>query len=123
MHGRGGTYTAQPTLADTLVDALHEMAHLKSSQVIEAASGLPLLNKQLFEQLSTDTFLPKLKSLELVWAEDCQPDRELLSALSARADGRLSSVVLGIRNGGNLGPDVLVCLRGLRQKNVRATRW
>ncbi len=105
----------------TLVDALQYMGHLKYLQVIEAASGPPLLNKRLFEQLSVNTHLPELTSLELVWAEERQPDRELLSALSLRADGHLSSVVLGIRNGGNLEPDVLESMQGLRQKNVRAT--
>ncbi len=123
MHGRGPTYIPQPTLADTLVDALHEMGHLKSLQVIESDNGPPLLSKRLFEELSTDALLPELTSLELVWAEDRQPDRELLSALSARADGRLSSVVLGVRNGGNLGPDVLECMQGLRQNNIQATCW
>ncbi|KAF9032147.1 hypothetical protein BDZ89DRAFT_1063522 [Hymenopellis radicata] len=127
MHGQHvDTYpgrTAQPTLADSLVDALRDMGHLKYLQVIEADLGPPLLNKRLFEQLSTDALLPELTSLELVWAEDRQPDRELLSALSSRADGCLSSVVLGIRNGGNLVPEVLECMRGLRQRNVQATCW
>ncbi|KAF8901310.1 hypothetical protein CPB85DRAFT_1439177 [Mucidula mucida] len=63
--------------------------------VIESNNGPPVLSKRLFEELSADALLPELTSLELVWAESRQPDEELLSALSLRADGRphpLSSV-------------------------------
>ncbi|KAF8991857.1 hypothetical protein BDZ89DRAFT_1151328 [Hymenopellis radicata] len=116
-------WIARPTLADSLLDALRDMGHLKYLQVIEAVSGPPLLNKRLFKQLSANTLLPELTSLEFVWAEDCQPHRALLPALSSRADGTLSSVVLGIRNGGNLGPEVLECMRALRQKDVQAVCW
>ncbi|KAF8871670.1 hypothetical protein CPB85DRAFT_667518 [Mucidula mucida] len=123
MYGWYNDNEWEPTLANSLVDALHEMGHLKSLQVIESNNGPPLLSKRLFEELSADALLPGLTSLELVWAESRQPDEELLSALSLRADGRLSSVVLGIRNGGNLGPDVLECMRSLRKSNVRAMCW
>ncbi|KAF8877217.1 hypothetical protein CPB85DRAFT_1460623 [Mucidula mucida] len=123
MYGWYNDNKWEPTLANSLVDALHEMGHLKSLQVIESNNGPPLLCKRLFEELSADALLPGLTSLELVWAESRQPDEELLSALSLRADGRLSSVVLGIRNGGNLGPDVLECMRSLRKSNVQAVCW
>ncbi len=115
--------TVQPTLADSLVDTLISMSSLTRLQIIEAESGPSLFNEGLCEQLSRNGFLPELTSLELVWAENRQPNRELLSALSARADGRLSSVVLGIRKGGDIGPEVLKCRQDLRRKDVRATCW
>lgn len=114
---------AQPTLADSLVDMLDSMGHLQRLQVIEAESGPPLLNERLFQRLSTNSILLELASLELVWAEDRQPVRELLSALSSRVNSSLSSVVLGIRNGGNFRPEVLECMRGLRERNVQAMCW
>ncbi|KAF8998053.1 hypothetical protein BDZ89DRAFT_1083453 [Hymenopellis radicata] len=73
--------------------------------------------------------LPKLTSLELVWAEEHQLVDALIPMLTARGGQggagmhTLSSVVLGVRNGGGLRGDVLDCMANLRQQGIRATLW
>ncbi|KAF9032163.1 hypothetical protein BDZ89DRAFT_1063538 [Hymenopellis radicata] len=73
--------------------------------------------------------LPALTSLEMVWAEERQPVDALIPMLTSRGGeggagmGTLSSVVLGVRNGGDLRGDVLDCMATLRQQGIRATLW
>ncbi|KAF9032170.1 hypothetical protein BDZ89DRAFT_1158637 [Hymenopellis radicata] len=124
------TYTTMvPTLADSLVAALHRMKNLRALRVIEAELGPSLFNEQLFPEMAEGHLLPALTSLEMVWAEERQPVDALIPMLCARG-GRggvgmdtLSSVVLGVRNGGALRGDVLDCMANLRQQGIRATLW
>ncbi len=66
-------------------------------------------------------------SLELVWAKARQPEDALIPMLTSRCGQgdagmkTVSSVVLGIRDGGRLRREVLACMAGLRQEGIRAT--
>ncbi|KAF9014513.1 hypothetical protein BDZ89DRAFT_448108 [Hymenopellis radicata] len=131
MRGRyeGGIYildAEEPTLADSLVTALHSMKDLRALRVIEAESGPSLFSKRLFQEMALGHLLPELTSLELVWAEERQPVDTLIPMLTSRGGAgmeTLSSVVLGVRNGGELRGDVLDCMANLRQQGIRATLW
>ncbi len=74
------------------------------------------------------SLVPRLETLELVWAEDRHPD-ESLSTMSASRVGDggatlgLSSVVLGRRNGGEFMPSVIGHLQQLRKSGSRASLW
>ncbi len=91
-------------------------------QAIEANLVPPLFDKGLFEQLSADTLLPESMSLELMQAEDHQPNREPLFALSSCGDGCLSLFSSAFVMEGNRRK-VLEGMRGLRQKMDRVTGW
>ncbi|KAF9022534.1 hypothetical protein BDZ89DRAFT_201152 [Hymenopellis radicata] len=117
------------TLEKSLVDALHGMKDLRALCVIEAELGPSLFSEWLFEEMAEGDLLPELTSLELVWAEARQPVDALIPMLISRAGqggvgiNTVSSVVLGVRNGGDLRSDVLECMANLRQQGVRATLW
>ncbi|KAF9014594.1 hypothetical protein BDZ89DRAFT_1076458 [Hymenopellis radicata] len=92
--------------------------YLKKLRITEAAAHGPLL---LVEELFTaciglDAILEELQSLELVWPE------VLISMLQSKSR-RLSSVVLGIRSGGEFRHEVLDCLKELREQGIQASLW
>ncbi|KAF8910726.1 hypothetical protein CPB85DRAFT_1514388 [Mucidula mucida] len=104
--------TEKPTLEESLIDALHSMKNLRA----------------LRWEMTEGHLLPALTSLVLVWAEERQPVDALIPMLYSRAGQgggmhSVSSVVLGVRNGGDLRSDVLECMANLRQHGVRATLW
>ncbi len=118
--------TTHPTPADSLVAALHSMTDRRALRVIEVEAGPSLFNERLFEEMAEGHLLPALTSLEMVWAEARQPPDTLIPMLCSRAGATMntiSSVVLGVRNGGGLQADVLDCMADLRQRGVRASLW
>ncbi len=98
----------QPTLSDGLVTALHSMAKLKALRNIKAELGPLLFSEQLFREMAEGLLLPKLTSLEMVWAEEHQPPDTLVPMLYSRGrqgsagTDTISSVVLGMQSGGDL---------------------
>ncbi len=114
-------------MAKTLVQALQAMPELQSLTVIEAISGPPLL-AELVSEMMNPSLVPRLETLELVWAEDRHPDESLIPMLASRVGNGeatlgLSSVVLGRRSGGEFMPPVIDHLQKLRKSGVRASLW
>ncbi|KAF9014606.1 hypothetical protein BDZ89DRAFT_1076472 [Hymenopellis radicata] len=105
---------------------LQQCPDLKKLRITEAAAHGPLL---LVEELFTvcagpDAIVEELQSLELVWPEGHEPPSSLISMLQSRSRRlSLSSVVLGIRSGGEFRHEVLDCLNELREQGIQASLW
>ncbi|KAF9032095.1 hypothetical protein BDZ89DRAFT_595886 [Hymenopellis radicata] len=117
------------SFARAIIALLRVMPELETLEIREGKErGPSLLSDPEFFTLcsapETGGLLHKLESLELVWAADRQPPVDLVPMLQSRMGGSaLKSVVLGIRKGGDLQPEVLDCMRQLKESGIRATLW
>ncbi|KAF8896977.1 hypothetical protein CPB85DRAFT_1458602 [Mucidula mucida] len=117
------------SFARAIIALLYVMPELETLEICEAEErGPSLLSDPEFFSLcgapETGGLLPKLESLELVWAADCQPSADLVTMLQSKIGGSaLKSVVIGVRKGGDLPSQVLDCLRRLREYGIQATLW
>ncbi len=121
-----GYKSSDKSFAQATIALLREAPELETLRLIEGKMcGPPLFTEEFFKVCTMPGGLvPKLKSLELVWAgTECQPSKGLIPMLESRLGGPLTSVVLGVRNGGRFRSKILECVRQLRAGGVQASLW
>ncbi|KAF8896990.1 hypothetical protein CPB85DRAFT_1328476, partial [Mucidula mucida] len=114
------------SFARAIIALLRVTPALESLEICEGIERGPSLfgDPEFFALCETGGLLPQLESLELVWAGDRKPPVGLIPMLQSRMGGSaLKSVVLGVGNGDDLQPQVLDCLRQLRESGIRASEW
>ncbi|KAF8896843.1 hypothetical protein CPB85DRAFT_1328780, partial [Mucidula mucida] len=112
------------SFARAIIALLRVTPALESLKICEGMERGPSLfgDPEFFALCETGGLLPQLESLELVWAGDRKPPVGLIPMLQSRMGGSaLKSVVLGVGNGDDLQPQVLDCLRQLRESGIRAS--
>ncbi|KAK0227391.1 hypothetical protein EDD85DRAFT_958009 [Armillaria nabsnona] len=67
------------------------------------------------ERMMDASFLPKLEDLEFVWAEDNVIEEDRVLNVIENSLGRLQSVIIGVRDGGELDKKALQRIRDLKE--------
>lgn len=113
----------------SLLDCL-ECIHSLQSRVVIVESSIrpPLLTSSFISAINSQRLLPALTSAEFVWRDsDSLPEDEVVRFLESRSgmDGlkKLVSVVLGVREGGEVHSRVLDSMKLLRSREIRASLW
>lgn len=112
----------------SLLDCLEHIPSLQSLIVIESPIRPPLLTSSFISAINSQRLLPALTSAEFVWRDsDSLPEDEVVRFLESRSgmDGfkKLDSVVLGVREGGEVHSRVLDSMKLLRSCGIRASLW
>lgn len=102
--------------------SLRNIPTLQSLLIVESPTKPSLLVPSFISALSSPTVLPNLTSLELVWGQESLPVDPVVKLLELRAE-KLSSVVLGVRGGGEVQPRILDAMKILRMRGVQASLW
>lgn len=102
--------------------SLRHIPTLQSLLIVESPTKPSLLVPSFISALSSPTVLPNLTSLELVWGQESLPVDPVVKLLELRAE-KFSSVVLGVRGGGEVHPRILDAFKILRMCGVQASLW
>ncbi len=111
----------EPALGECLVEVLGCMPGLEVLQVVEAVAGPKLLTPKMFGKMKEGGYLEKLKAVELVWAQDRQPEVDLVQAFMGHK--LLASVVVGMRNGASPPAHMLHDVQSLRRRGIDVRLW
>lgn len=101
-----------------LIQILEATLNLTKVAIVEPcrhSEKFSITEKLLERLMDVSGFLPKLEDLELVWAEDNAIQEEKVLDVIASRRGRLQSVLVGIRGGGELDGKTLRRIQGFRE--------
>ncbi|KAK0227424.1 hypothetical protein EDD85DRAFT_853666 [Armillaria nabsnona] len=101
-----------------LIQILEATPNLTKVTIVEPRRRLgkfSITEKLLERMMDAGSFLPKLEDLELVWAEDNMIEEGKVMDVIASRCGRLQSVLVGVRGGGELDKKTLRRIQGFRE--------
>lgn len=100
-----------------LIQILEATPNLTKIAIVEPRCHLgkfSITEKLLERMMDAGSFLPKLEDLELVWAEDNMIEEGRVLDVIASRCGRLQSVLVGVRGGGELDKKTLRRIQDFR---------
>ncbi|KAK0227404.1 hypothetical protein EDD85DRAFT_853659 [Armillaria nabsnona] len=100
-----------------LIQILEATPNLTKIAIVEPRCHLgkfSITEKLLERMMDAGSFLPKLEDLELVWAEDNMIEEGRVLDVIASRCGRLQSVLVGVRGGGELDKKALRRIQDFR---------
>ncbi|KAK0480674.1 hypothetical protein IW261DRAFT_1419028 [Armillaria novae-zelandiae] len=103
-----------------MLSLLHAVPQLRRLSIVERVdTRLRVISPRFIEELRDLEMLRELEHLQLVWSDEAD-EGAILDVLEKRP---LKSAVIGIREGGELGPDTLSRIDALRKSGTAVTLW